>query len=64
MLQPLPAVLILFNKKSISQFKRLRFVKYYKIDCSKMKNSIIPLSYRQIRNDVCYPNYDELQYRA
>jgi hypothetical protein len=37
-------------------------VKYYKIDCFKMKNYIIRLSYRQIRSHVCDPHYDQLQY--
>lgn len=60
--QPFPTVLILPNEKSFSQIGRLRFVKYYKIDWFKMKNYIFQLSYRQIRNDVCDPHNDQLQY--
>jgi hypothetical protein len=37
-------------------------VKYYKIDCLEMKNYIIRLSYHEIRNHVCDPSNDELQY--
>ena len=50
--QPFPTVFILPNEKSFSQIRRLKFVKYYKIDWFKMKNYVIQLSYRQIRN-VC-----------
>ena len=60
--QPLPTVFIFLNKKSFSQIRRLKLVKYYKIDWLKMKNYVFHLSYRQFRSDVSDTCNDELQY--